>query len=802
MSARDIRVVVQQPALPKYRVPVFRELARRPGITLRLLYSSVPGLTNVEPDGFAGEYVPTSRLQIRGRSIGWQQSQLSGAAPHTADVLVLSWDLNFLSLLPALVRARMNGVGTILWGHGYSKNEVPWRARMRRTVARLADAVMFYNHGTARQFVDAFGWKPSRVFVALNSLDQAPIEAARQQWLDRPEALEQFRREKDLGDGPVVLFVSRLEAENRVDLLIDAAGSLIKDFPGLKIIIVGKGPDQPRLQALARRHRLEASVRFLGAIYGEPELAPWFLSSDVFCYPANIGLSLLHAFGYGLPAVTSAQIESQNPEIEALRPEENGLLYAHGDVASLAGALRRLFTDRSLRDRLAENALATVRSEFCLERMVDGFERAIRFAAGRQQRYTPGQVSDVAVIANADAPYRRHLHLRIAREIPEIRLHQFFTHGSGDSDWSMGSAGELQTARFGDDESVADQNDPSNVMHEWRKGGRIIRELIRRNVQAVVLLGYNDAARLRVIRWCRSQRIPCFIWGDSNIRCDTATGRRARVKRAVLSRILSWTSGTLACGSAGMEYFRKYGVDSDRCFRWTLEPDYALMQSPSAQKMTDAEIRWPARAGRRRLIYSGRLAPVKRVDLLIDAFAAIAARRPEWDLLIAGGGALEAKLRHRVPPKLRDRVTFTGFIDDQPLLGALYRQCDALVLPSDYEPWALVINEALAAGLAVVASDVVGAAVDLVGDGVNGRIFRHGEVDHLAECLLDVTDLDRLAAMKRASIDRLEQWRREADPVEGFREVLRFSGLLPSVSSSSPATPQTPGAVEPATHPG
>jgi glycosyltransferase involved in cell wall biosynthesis len=181
---------------------------------------------------------------------------------------------------------------------------------------------------------------------------------------------------------------------------------------------------------------------------------------------------------------------------------------------------------------------------------------------------------------------------------------------------------------------------------------------------------------------------------------------------------------------------------------------------------------------RRRIAYSGRLVPIKRVDLALDAFARIAADRPEWDLLVIGGGEKAQELKARVPPDLVHRVTWTGFLDDQRTVSALYRGSDVLLLPSDNEPWAVVVNEAAAAGLAIVASDVVGAAAELVRDGVNGAVFRRSDLHHLVERLLDVTSQDRIELMKSASEGVLRDWQNRADPVHGLREALRFVGVI------------------------
>ena len=125
-----------------------------------------------------------------------------------------------------------------------------------------------------------------------------------------------------------MLYVSRLDPDNRLDLAIQAVHQLQAEFPTLQFVAIGKGDaERQRLEKLVAHLDLAHQVRFLGPIYDELELAPWFLTADLFCYPQNIGLSLLHAFGYGLPVITSDHVESQNPEIEALRHGENGMLY-------------------------------------------------------------------------------------------------------------------------------------------------------------------------------------------------------------------------------------------------------------------------------------------------------------------------------------------------------------------------------------------------------------------------------------------------------------------------------------------
>ncbi len=384
----------------------------------------------------------------------------------------------------------------------------------------------------------------------------------------------------------------------------------------------------------------------------------------------------------------------------------------------------------------------------------------------------------IAIISNSQTPYRIHLHQRVARELPQVVLWSLYTHEISNSAWPFDAPDEIRPVLFGKGESCLNQDKPAHALREWKRGGCIICWLKEHGIGFVLMMGYNDVGRLRIIRWCRRNGVPCFLFGDSNIHGDTAVGIKAAIKKIVVSRIVRSCDGVLACGTLGKAYFAKYGARADRMFCFPYEPDYRLIQTLSSEQIDRVRQQFGLPVGRRRLVYSGRLIQIKRVDLLIDAFIAIAALRPTWDLVIVGDGPLHENLRAQVPTELAGRIIWTGFADDQSTVSAIYRASDVLVLPSDYEPWALVINEAAAAGMAIVSSNVVGAAAELVRDNENGRLFPPGDLAALIQCLLDVTDPQKTESMRKASAGLLAQWRERGDPVKGLRDAIRSVGLL------------------------
>ncbi|HEY0009142.1 MAG TPA: glycosyltransferase family 4 protein [Tepidisphaeraceae bacterium] len=379
----------------------------------------------------------------------------------------------------------------------------------------------------------------------------------------------------------------------------------------------------------------------------------------------------------------------------------------------------------------------------------------------------------IAIIADAATPYRIAYHLRVARELPQYRLLSVFTHAQSNAKWSLEVPKDINPHFFGQDDAYA-VSPLKTALKDVRKAKRVARLLTEQQVAVVVINGYGDFGRLWLMRWCRSRRIPYFIWGDSNARGDLATGLKRTLKQLYLRRILGNAAGALCCGSLGQEYFQRYSVPSERIFWLPYEPDYKLIEQTSEAELEAVRSRFSLKRDRRRIVFTGRLAAVKRADLLIDAFITIAPQRPQWDLLIIGDGPLGEELKTRVPAEWSHRVIWTGFIDDQARVSALYKSADVLVLPSDYEPWALVINEAVASGLAVVASDVVGAAAELVRDGVNGYQFAAGNKADLEQKLLQVTG-DGIDGLKANSATVLAAWREKADPVVGLAAAVEFA---------------------------
>ena len=385
----------------------------------------------------------------------------------------------------------------------------------------------------------------------------------------------------------------------------------------------------------------------------------------------------------------------------------------------------------------------------------------------------------IAIISNSQTPYRMHVHGRVVRELKEIELFSVFTHEFSNSPWRLHPSPGLQPLYMGQGEKSEKQSHWSNQRNEWAKGGAVLKWLVQNAVRFVLLEGYNDFGRLRILHGCRRLRIPCFVFGDSNILADRPAPWKAAIKRRFVGWVVRCATGIFYCGKLGRQYFQRYGAEEKRLFPFPYEPDYFTFENVPEARLETVRQAYAIQPGRRYLIFSGRFVPVKRVDLLLQAFVEVAAQRPEWDLILIGDGPLREPLLEKLPTALRARVISTGFISDAATVAALYQFGSVLVLPSDFEPWGVVVTEAAMSSLALICSSVTGAGVELIQDGINGHLFPAGDAAALRDVMLDATLPGKTERMRTASREILNKWRQTSDPVKGLRAALRFAGILP-----------------------
>ncbi len=373
-----MKVAIFQPLVPAYRVPLYELLGKAEDVELTVLaggdYGSLKAIN--EPSYYNQKFAKLSLYRVLGTDIRWQQGQFTAIQTKQYDLLIVSWDVHYVNLLFVILYARLAGIPIVLWGHGFSKHGNGFRDFVRNLYGKLANAVLVYSNTASRNLVENFSFDKERVFVAQNAINTQPQKDAQSYWNENSNELSHFRNKYKLVPEATIIFVSRLEPDNEIEMLLYGMKKIIELREDAKLVIVGHGSSSEKLKAKARDLDVDESTIFTGAIYDELELAPWMMSSTLFCYPRNIGLSIFHAFSYGIPVVTGDDIKSHNPEIEALINNENGLLFRDKSVEDMVEQWLKLIENPQLRNSMGQNAVNQVETEYNLENMADGF-RAI-----------------------------------------------------------------------------------------------------------------------------------------------------------------------------------------------------------------------------------------------------------------------------------------------------------------------------------------------------------------------------------------------------------------------------------------
>lgn len=171
-------------------------------------------------------------------------------------------------------------------------------------------------------------------------------------------------------------------------------------------------------------------------------------------------------------------------------------------------------------------------------------------------------------------------------------------------------------------------------------------------------------------------------------------------------------------------------------------------------------------------LYVGRLAPEKRPEQIVDAFRLASSLVPAGtlQLVIAGTGPLEAQLRSMAPRG----VVFQGFLDRRGRLPDLYANCDAFVFASVTETLGLVVLEAMASGLPVIAAPAGGVRDHLRHD-ENGLAYPAGSVEAMAQAMVRLAGerglTQRLSRGARRTAEELT-WEREMERLDrSYREI-------------------------------
>ena len=388
---------------------------------------------------------------------------------------------------------------------------------------------------------------------------------------------------------------------------------------------------------------------------------------------------------------------------------------------------------------------------------------------------------NVAVCMTFPAPYRIPL-LNRMNKLPGIRVTGLFstTHFRGRNEaiakfefsYKLFNTNLLLTRnRYGD--PVGFVFSPGLWWH-----------LARSRYDVLVTLGWTipDTFLARAIG--KLKRTPTILWDES---IPHAPGAFKQCLQPLLSRYFGSFDAYLAASDWCREYMLSMGARADRVtvFPQVVDNQFFHQEALRLRAQRETLKRTFGIATTRTILYVGQLISRKGVDTLLDAFELVAARDADVSLVMVGDGVLRAALQaRRAASAFRERIFIQSFAS-QAELPAYYALADLFVLPSQYDTFGVVVNEAMASGLPVIATSRVGATGNLVQDYINGRVIPPGDAVQLAEAMLFMlADDARRSEMGELAWARIQQWTIE-DAAQAFQKCLALC-----IASDKQSTPQ------------
>ncbi|RZK36073.1 MAG: glycosyltransferase [Pedobacter sp.] len=287
----------------------------------------------------------------------------------------------------------------------------------------------------------------------------------------------------------------------------------------------------------------------------------------------------------------------------------------------------------------------------------------------------------------------------------------------------------------------------------------------------LLIYGWAYSSHLSVMRYFH-RKIPVWFRGDSTL-LDRQPYWKKLLRKFSLAMVYKNVDLAFYVGRQNFDYFRAAGLSKKQLI---FAPHAIDNHRFGTDRFDEAQIfrnKLGIVDGDILVLFAGKLERKKSPDLLLQAFLKL--NTDDVHLLFVGNGELDENLKRAVksltnpPPapskggqdsSMKERIHFLDF-KNQSEMPMIYQACDLFCLPSKGpgETWGLAVNEAMAAGKAVLISDRVGCGTDLVENGKNGYIFKaQDENDLLVKLKILVEDQYGLAEMGKRSAQKIKQW--------------------------------------------
>ena len=259
----------------------------------------------------------------------------------------------------------------------------------------------------------------------------------------------------------------------------------------------------------------------------------------------------------------------------------------------------------------------------------------------------------------------------------------------------------------------------------------LIREIETFEPDAILVYGWNFKSHYKAMRYFKG-KIPVLFRGDSTL-LNEKPGIKTFLRRLTLKFVYRAIDYAFYVGTNNKHYYLKHGIREKKLIFAPHAIDNERFYDKTHEMQTRT-IQWKKELGIDKedivILFAGKFEKIKNPVILIYAAKELQNRR--FKFIFAGDGELKNEML--IASQKLNNILFLPF-QNQSQMPVLYRLADVFALSSNSETWGLGINEAMACGKAILASNKVGGAIDLIKNGKNGYIFEAGNLSDLIQKL-------------------------------------------------------------------
>ncbi|MEJ8756928.1 glycosyltransferase [Pontibacter sp. H259] len=282
-----------------------------------------------------------------------------------------------------ILACRLLNIKFLWWTHAYEHKPIrnyikrKFKYKYVNFFLKQSKGIITYS-SKGKEFLITKKFDRNKIFVANNTLDTEKLKAQREiiiRTTSREELIIKLFPNLDI-KSKFIVFSGRVLENKKLHNLIKSFEYVLRKYELVNLIVIGDGSELTNCINLADELNISDSVYFMGSVYEDDKLNEYLSISDVFVIPGLVGLSIIHAFAFGIPFITERQV-GHGPEIQYLKHNFNGFIVDEDNTIEMAETILSILNDDRLFSYLSNNALQTFYEDASIKNMINSIYDAV-----------------------------------------------------------------------------------------------------------------------------------------------------------------------------------------------------------------------------------------------------------------------------------------------------------------------------------------------------------------------------------------------------------------------------------------